>query len=115
LEELKPWSWAIVCPVLLAGIFLWFEIQEEAGTVANISWAGFYTGFLMPDCSNQRIFRSGGDTACEMNLMFFGTWVASIGYSLAPIFRERIRKLFPKIGDRSSLQGLMKRRATKEQ
>jgi hypothetical protein len=115
LEELKPWSWAIVSPVLLAGIFLWFGMQEEAGTFADISWASFNRSFLMPDCSNRRFFGVGGDMACSLNLMFLGTWVASIGYSLAPVCRKRAWKLLPKISYGGSFQGLMKRRATKEQ
>lgn len=113
LEMLKPWTWVIVSPVLLAGVLFWYSAQKEAGTLPQFDWQSFYRGFLMPDCSNRRILGVSGDMACSLNLMFLGTWVASIGYSLAPVFRKRVRKLFPTSA--TSLQGSMERRATKEQ
>lgn len=94
LEALKPWSWAIVSPVLLMGIAFWFQIQREDGTFAQIAWQSFYDGFLMPNCSNRRFFAISGDAACSVNLMFLGMWVASIGYSLAPIARKRVLRIF---------------------
>jgi hypothetical protein len=90
LEELKSWNWLIVCPVLLAGILFWLAIQMEGGVLAAISWQSFYRGFLMPECSNRRILGIGGDPQCGIHLMFLGTWMAAVGYSLAPALRKRV-------------------------
>ncbi len=95
LEKLKPWSWLIVSPVLLAGIVFWFAIQREDGAQSVISWQSFYQGFLMPECSNRRIFGVGGnDLQCGIHLMFLGTWIAAVGYSLAPALRKRVLTLY---------------------
>ena len=94
LEELKPWSWLIVSPVLLAGIFFWYAIQMERGALVEINWHGFYQDFLMPECSNVKVLGIGGDTQCGIHLMFLGTWVAAVGYSLAPFVRKSVLILY---------------------
>lgn len=94
LEELKGWSWVIVSPVLLAGIIFWYAMQRDGGVLTQIGWQSFYRGFLMPECSNRKVLGIGGDSACSIQLMFLGTWVASVGYSLAPTARRFVSNLF---------------------
>ncbi len=94
LEVLKPWSWLIVSPVLLAGVFFWYAIQKESGSLAQISWQSFYEGFLMPKCSNVKVLGIGRNPDCGINVMFLGTWVAAIGYSLAPVVRKLVLILY---------------------
>ena len=89
LEALKPWSWLILSPVLLAGVVFWFAIRKEAGVVAEISWRSFYQGFLAPKCLNVKMLGIGSDFQCGIHLMFLGTWVAAVGYSFAPACRRR--------------------------
>ena len=94
LEVLKPWNWLIVSPVLFAGIFFWFAIKEEGGALSSISWQSFYQGFLMPECSARRVLGVGGDWQCGVHHMFLGTWIAAVGYSLAPGLRKRVLVLY---------------------
>jgi hypothetical protein len=89
LEELKPWTWLILSPVLMLGVFFWFAVRGEAGLLGQTTLSDFYRGFLMPDCSNARLLAYKGDLTCSMHLMYFGTWIAAVGYSLAPAFRRR--------------------------
>jgi hypothetical protein len=94
LEKLKPWSWLIVSPVLIAGIFLWLTLQAERGASSDIRLSSFYHGFLMSDCSNFRGARIHGDPECSLRLMMLGTWVAAVGYSLAPFVRRSRQGLY---------------------
>jgi len=94
LEELKSWNWLIASPVLLAGIFFWFAIQKDQGVLAEISWRSFYRGFLAPQCSNEKLLGVGSDLQCSIHLVFLGAWIAAVGYSLAPLLRNRVRTLF---------------------
>ena len=89
LEELKPWTWLLVCPVFLLGVFGWFLEQSNLGNSANFSFANFYQGFLMPNCSNTPLKAYQFNPSCTMQFLFVGIWMASIGYSLAPMVRRR--------------------------
>ncbi len=101
LEELKRWTWLITSPILLAGILFWVAIQKENGVLAKIGWRSFYEGFLMPECSNRRLFAIGSDYQCGLRLMFLGTWVAAVGYSLAPILRKQVLTFLMRLRKRS--------------
>jgi len=92
LETLKPWSWLIISPVLFAGLIFWFEIQKENGVFAQINWLNFYHGFLLPE-SPCYLHELGKNRSCGLNFMFLGTWIAAIGYSLAPYLRTGIKKV----------------------
>jgi hypothetical protein len=101
LEALKRWTGLIASPILIVGIFFWVAMQKENGVLAQINWQAFYRDFLMPECSNRKIFGVGSDLQCGLHLMFLGTWVTAVGYSLAPIVRKQVL---------TSLKQLKKRR-----
>ena len=94
LEAIKRWMWLLISPVLFVGVIAWIETQREGGVLFSVTWSSFYHGFLMPDCANRPLLRYTGDTTCIMNLLFVGTWLASVGYSLAPIVRRHGAKLW---------------------
>jgi hypothetical protein len=102
LEALKPWTWIIAGPILLLGTFLWFYEQSESGVMSDLSPGRFYHDFLMPNCSNAPLVGFPGDLTCFMHLLFVGTWVASIGYSLAPTVRRNALVMLRISGDKSS-------------
>jgi hypothetical protein len=93
LEWLKPWTWLIWSPVFLAGILFWLAIQSERGALNQISWTAFWHGYLAPDCSDGGVFVIGGDFQCGFHLMFLGTWIAAVGYSVAPLLRKQLGKI----------------------
>lgn len=111
LEALKRWTWLIASPILIAGIFFWVAIQKEGGVLAQTSWQGFYRGFLMPECSNRKILGIGSDSQCGLHLMFLGTWVAAVGYSLAPIIRKQVSSALTQLRKRSRHSVEMKLKA----
>jgi hypothetical protein len=52
--------------------------------------SGFYHDFLAPDCSNASFanYKSDIVMTCTMHLLFVGVFVASVGYSVAPMLRK---------------------------
>jgi hypothetical protein len=84
LEELKPWTWLLVSPIFLLGVFGWFLEQSNTGVSSNLSFANFYNGFLMPNCSKTPLRAYQYNPSCTMQFLLVGVWVASVGYSLAP-------------------------------
>jgi len=89
LEKLKPWTWLLVSPIFLLGVVSWCLEQSESEVLSSLSFAGFYQGFLMPNCSNIPLRAYQFNIACTMQLLFVGFLMASIGYSLAPWVRRR--------------------------
>jgi hypothetical protein len=96
-EELKPWTWAIGSPFLLAGIIFWFGIQMENSGFAQVGWQSFYRGFLAPECSSGKIFGIDGNLECSIHVMFLGTWMAAVGYSFAPAIRMYVRGVYRRL------------------
>jgi len=90
LEKIKPWIWIIVSPVLLLGTIAWVLEQSESGSLTNVTFLGFYRTFLMPNCSDSQL---SANDSCTMQLLFVGTWTASVGYSIAPAVRKRASRL----------------------
>jgi hypothetical protein len=93
LENIKRWMWLLISPVLLLGIVAWIETRGGMGGLSGATSSKVYHELLMPDCSSGGLLRYRGDTTCSMNLLTVGTWLASVGYSLAPIIRSRGAKL----------------------
>jgi hypothetical protein len=90
LEKLKPWTWLFVSPLFLLGTGFWYLEQRELGVLSGHTLSSFYHDFLIPDCSNVAWATAYRDAVpCSMQLFFVGFWMASIGYSLAPIVRKR--------------------------
>ena len=89
LEKVKRWMWLLISPVLILGVWAWVETQGEMGTLSGATLSSFYHEFLMPNCSSGGLLRYRGDTTCSMNFLTVGTWLASVGYSLAPAIRSR--------------------------
>jgi hypothetical protein len=89
LEKIKPWTWLIVSPVLLAGVALWVLTQNESGDKSNVTISNFYHGFLMPNCSSAQFKAYQVYPSCWMQLLFVGIWMASLGYSIAPIVHRQ--------------------------
>jgi len=98
LEELKPWTWLLVCPLFLLGVVLWFLEKNESSVLSNLSFGSFYHEFLMPNCSNVGLRAYQFNFSCTMQLLFVGFWVAAIGYSLAPMIRKRGANLLRSLG-----------------
>jgi hypothetical protein len=94
LEELKPWTWLLVSPLFLLGVVMWCLEKNESGVFSSLSFESFYHDFLMPNCSNVGLRAYQFNISCGMQLLFVGFWMASIGYSLAPIVRKHGAKLF---------------------
>lgn len=94
LEELKPWTWLLVSPVFVLGVIFWFMEKIESSVFSNLSFESFYHDFLMPNCSNVELRAYQFSTSCGTQLLFVGFWMASIGYSLAPMVRKRGAKFF---------------------
>ena len=109
LEKIKPWTLVIVSPLLLLGIAVWFLEQSEAG-VFYPTLRDFYQGFLMPNCTNARLVGLGVDVACATQLLIVGTWMASLGYSLAPIVRKRGSRLLHKMRGKDEIRILPEKR-----
>lgn len=93
LEKIKRWMWLLISPVLIVGVVAWIETQREMVGFSDATFSNFYHEFLIPNCSSGGLLRYRGDTRCSMNLLIVGTWLASIGYSLAPFFRRHGAKL----------------------
>src|ERR1039458_3080700 len=95
LEELKPWTWLFGSLIFLLGVVLWCLEQGEKGVLSNLTPANFYHDFVIPDCSSAWVigYKSEIAVACTMQLLFGGIWLASIGYSLAPMARRRSMSL----------------------
>jgi hypothetical protein len=88
LEKIKLWTWLTITPVLLLGIVLWFMEQSELGVTTSITLASFYHDFLMPNCSTASWRDYRLNPSCGVEIIFVGSWTASIGYSLAPLIRR---------------------------
>lgn len=93
LEKIKRWMWLLISPVLILGVVAWLETQREMGGLTGAAFSSFYHGFMMPNCSSGGLLRYRGDTTCSTNLLAVGTWLASVGYSLAPAIRKRGARL----------------------
>jgi hypothetical protein len=89
-EEIKPWTWLLGVLIFGLGVILWRLEQVETSVLLHPSMSGFYHDFLMPDCSIVRFadYRSAIAITCTMHLLFVGIFVASVGYSLAPMLRK---------------------------
>jgi hypothetical protein len=89
-EEIKPWTWLLGVFIFGLGVVLWRLEQVETSALLQPSVSSFYHDFLMPDCSNVRFanYRSDMAITCTMHLLFVGIFVASVGYSLAPMLRK---------------------------
>jgi hypothetical protein len=93
LEKIKPWTWILVSPVFLLGVIGWVFEKSELGVLSNITPVGFYHDVLIPNCSlsswkNYQLY-----PFCGVQLIFVGIWMASIGYSLAPLVRRHGSRL----------------------
>ena len=93
LEEIKLWMWLLISPVFVLGLVAWMENKREMELFSITTFSSIYHELLMPNCSSGGLLRYRGDTTCSMNLLCVGTWMASIGYSLAPAIRSRGAKL----------------------
>jgi hypothetical protein len=88
LETLKSWTWLLVSPVFVLGVVSWMLERSESGVLSNITLTNFYHDVLMPNCSlswwkNYQLY-----PFCGVQLICVGIWMASIGYSLAPLVRK---------------------------
>jgi hypothetical protein len=93
LETLKPWTWLLVSPVFLLGVVSWMQERIESGVLSNLTLVSFYHDVLMPNCSlsswkNYQLY-----PFCGVQLICVGIWMASIGYSLAPLVRRHGSRL----------------------
>jgi len=93
LEKIKPWTWLLVSPVFLLGVLSWIQQRIESGVLSNLTLANFYQDVLMPNCSlswwkNYQLY-----PYCGEQLLCVGVWMASIGYSLAPLVRRHGSRL----------------------
>jgi len=93
LEKIKRWTWLLISPVLILGVIAWIGTQRQMGGSPGATLSSFYHEFLVPNCSSGGLLRYRGDTTCSNNLFAVGTWLASIGYSVAPAIRRRGAKL----------------------
>jgi hypothetical protein len=93
LEEIKPWIWLLVSPVFALGVIAWFQEQRGPGTLSSLSFVNFYHDVLMPNCSLSWWKNYPLYPFCGVQLIFVGTWIAAIGYSLAPLVRRSGSKL----------------------
>jgi hypothetical protein len=93
LENIKPWTWLMISPVLLLGVVLWAHAQSESIILSNISVGDFYHDVITPNCSlswwkNYRLY-----PCCGVQLLCVGVWMASLGYSIAPKVRRQGTRL----------------------
>ncbi len=93
LEKIKPWTWLLISPVFMLGVVSWILERSKSGVWSNISLVNFYHDVLMPNCSlswwkNSRLY-----PFCGVQLIFVGIWMASIGYSIAPLVRRHGSRL----------------------
>ena len=93
LEKIKRWMWLLISPVLILGVMVWVETQGGMDSLSSATLSSFYHELLMPNCSSGGLLRYRGDTTCSRSLLTVGTWLASVGYSLAPAVRSRSAKL----------------------
>ena len=116
LEKIKPWTWLLVSPVFLLGVIAWFLEKSESGVLSGLSFVNFYNDVLIPNCplaswKNPQLY-----PFCGEQLLCGGTWMASVGYSLAPLVRRPGSRLLRnmrktngiKIPAEESRQSLMK-------
>jgi hypothetical protein len=94
LEMIKPFTWLMISPIFLMGVASWVLTQSESRVVTRLSFANFYRDVLMPNCSisywkNYQLY-----PYCGVQLICVGIWMASIGYSLAPLVRRHGTRYF---------------------
>jgi hypothetical protein len=88
LEKIKPWTWLLISPVFVLGVIAWFLEKSVSGIHSGLSFANFYYDVLMPNCPLASWKYPGLYPFCGEQLVFVGIWMASIGYSLAPLVRK---------------------------
>jgi hypothetical protein len=93
LEIIKPWTWLLISPVFMLGVVSWILERSESGVWSNITLVNFYHDVLKPNCSlswwrNYQLY-----PFCGIQLLCVGIWMASIGYSLAPLVRRHGSRL----------------------
>jgi hypothetical protein len=88
LEKIKPWTWLLISPVFVLGVVGWVLERSESVVWSNITLVNFYQDVLMPNCSlswwkNYQLY-----PYCGEQLLCVGIWMASLGYSIAPVIRR---------------------------
>jgi hypothetical protein len=86
LEELRQWTWLILCPLFLLGVVVWW-FENGQGILSSPTLVGFYRNVVMADCSSTWGQSNWFNSSCNTQLLFVASWLASIGYSLAPSIR----------------------------
>jgi len=92
-EKIKPWTWLLVSPIFVLGVVGWVLERSESSIWSNITLVNFYNDILIPNCplswwKNHRLY-----PYCGEQLLCVGIWMASIGYSLAPLVRRHGSRL----------------------
>jgi hypothetical protein len=93
LEKIKPWAWLLFSPVFLLGVVSWIQQRSESGVLSNLTLANFYQDVLMPNCSLSWWRNAQLYPYCGVQLLCVGVWMASIGYSFAPMVRRHGSRL----------------------
>jgi len=93
LEIIKPWTWLLVSPVFVLGVVSWMLGRSESGVLSNVTLMSFYHDVVMPNCSLWWWKNFPLNPFCGVQLICVGVWMASIGYSIAPLVRKHGSRL----------------------
>ena len=87
LEELRRWTWLLLSPLFLIGVVVWWILQSQGAFSISALFA-IYRDLLVRNCSNVWAQKYWFDDSCNIQMVFIAPWIASIGYSAAPILRK---------------------------
>jgi hypothetical protein len=105
LDALRPWTWLIVTPVVVAGITALF-LEESWSVFSFPTLIGLYDDLVVRNCSDVWAKKNWFDNSCNVQLVLLSPWVASIGYSIAPAIRKRGSQVFAEFRNSHEVSGV---------
>jgi hypothetical protein len=107
LEQLRPWTWLMVSPILILGVLVWCFEQNQS-VLSGPTLASFYHDLIMRNCSVAWTRRYWFDNSCNVQMLFIASWIASLGYSVAQAIRRRSSRIVNKFRGPNDLGDLQK-------
>jgi hypothetical protein len=88
LDQLRPWTWLMVTPLVIFGVTALF-LEETQSALSITTLSSFIGNLIARNCSDVWTQKNWFDTSCNVQLVLVAPWIASVGYSIAPIIRKR--------------------------